>query len=220
MPKGKNSSIYEKRKFVRVNLSTDVQFNRQAHAAIRELSLGGCLIESAFPLKTGDNVEIKFSAFGKKTTLAGRVIYRKGQHGYGIRFTHETKRAPKSLKTIIERFQLSSRTKRPIRVQIQRDAVLDKQPSTLVNVSAYGCFIKTKTRYNLGDIVEVRFRLADKEIHLAAQIRWKTKTGIGIEYLSPDPSHVRGISEFITANRSAETDLELAVTRTTKSRGL
>ncbi len=164
---------------------------------MRDLSLGGCLVESVLPLNPGNNIQIKFSAFGERVTLDGSVAHVMSENRYGIRFEPKTNLHLMHLANIIEQFQQTPSLRRPTRVQIQCDAVLDRQPSILVNLSEGGCFIKTNARFNTGDIVEVKFQLGKEEIYLAAQIRWRTKAGIGVEYLSPLPDQISCISDFI-----------------------
>lgn len=191
-------SVYERRRFIRVSVNLDTQLNLQVRTAMKQLSLGGCLVDSVLPLAPGENVRVRFSVFGEQMGMDGRVVHAVSTTRFGIRFEPETTQNFLSLASIIERIQESSAARRPTRVPIRLDAVLDRQPSSVVNLSEQGCFLQTHGAFNPGDIVEVRFRLGEEAIHLAAQIRWKTKTGIGVEYLSPDPGQIQLISNFIT----------------------
>lgn len=192
------ASVYERRRFVRVPVNLDTLLNLQVRTAMKQLSLGGCLVESVLPLSPGEDVRVAFSAFGEKVRLTGRVVHAASSTRFGIRFEAETTRNLLSLAGVIERFQEKSVTRRPTRVPVRCKAVVDRQSSSLVNLSEQGCFIKTKGSFHPGDIVEVRFPLDGQEVHLAAQIRWKTKSGFGLEYLSPDPDQIRSISDFIS----------------------
>ena len=197
MPPVKKKSAKEKRKFVRVNFELNAQINKEGVAIIKELSAGGCLIETSLQLAGGEHVGLSCTAFGKPLDLDGTVIYHKGPTKYGIRFTRKAKKPTPALLQIIEQQREFLLTRRHIRVEIRRNAILDKEDAVLLNVSAQGCFIETSAPSRIGDIVEVKFALAEHQIHLAALVRWKNNKGIGVEYLSPDPVQVSQITDFI-----------------------
>ena len=193
-----NTSVYERRKFVRVDVNLDSRLNNQLRVAIKKLSLGGCLVESPLPLRVADSIQVEFQAFGEHIRLTGSIIHALSEHRFGIRFEAVQGDQIAPLSNIIGRFQDTGGLRRPTRLQIQQEAVLDRDPSLLINLSEGGCFLKTGSAFHQGDIVEIRFALEGKSIDLAGQIRWTTPTGIGVEYLSPEPSHIHSISDFIT----------------------
>jgi hypothetical protein len=197
MPPVKKKSAKEKRKYVRVNFELNARLNKEGVAMIKELSAGGCLIETSLQLAGGEHVGLGCTAFGKTLDLDGTVIYHKGPTQYGIRFTRKAKKPTPALLRIIEQQREFLLTRRHIRVEIRRNALVDKEDAILLNVSAQGCFIETSAPSHIGDIVEVKFALAEHQIHLAAQVRWKNNKGIGVEYLSPDPEQVSQITDFI-----------------------
>lgn len=191
-------SAYERRKFVRVDINLDARINRNTRAAVKRLSLGGCLVECNQPLDDSDPIQLSFSAFGEEFRLLGRVIHVAGPNRYGIRFETENDDHLLRLVNAIQKIQDAAISRRSIRVKIQREALLDKAPSLLMNLSEGGCSLRTSHSFHPGDIVEVQFFLNEEEIHLAGQVRWTGPEGVGVEFLSPDPAQVGDISRFLT----------------------
>lgn len=190
-------SAYERRKFVRVDVNFEARINRNIRAAIKKLSLGGCLVECNKPLADADPLEVRFSAFGETFHLRGRVIHVIGANQYGIRFESHNDDQLLRLVDAIKKIQDASIARRSTRLKVQQEALLDKEPSLLVDLSEGGCFVRTTHRFNLGDIIEVQFLLNDEEIHLAGQIRWTGSEGVGVEFLSPDPTQIGDIARFL-----------------------
>lgn len=191
-------SAYERRKFVRVDINLDARIERDIRATIKKLSVGGCLIECNQPLNDSDPIQLSFSAFDEAFRLLGRVIHIAGSNMYGVRFEAQNDDQVLRLVNAIQKVQDASIARRSARLKIQREAFLDKTPSLLTDLSEGGCSLRTSHSLNLGDIVEVQFFLNDEEIHLAGQVRWTGPNGVGVEFLSPDPTQVGDIARFIT----------------------
>lgn len=189
--------MYERRKFVRVDVNLDVRIDQQIRAAAKKLSLGGCLIECNQPLDPTYPVHLEFSTHGEEFRLTAHLIHSLVRNQYGIRFELQGDDLISRLVYVIQKIQDAAIARRSTRLKIQRQAFLDNQPSVLTDLSEGGGSLRTSHRFDPGDIVEVRFWLEEDEIHLAAQVRWKNQTGIGIEFLSPDPTEVGEISTFI-----------------------
>lgn len=190
-------SAYERRKFVRVDVNFDARIDRNIRAAIKKLSLGGCLVECNEPLRDADPIEVAFSAFDETFRLHGRVILVAGANQYGVRFEPDNDDQVLRLVEAIKKIQDASIARRSTRLKIQQEALLDNEPSLLADLSEGGCFVRTSRRFNLGDIIEVQFSLNDEEIHLAGQIRWTVPEGVGVEFLSPDPTQIGDIARFL-----------------------
>ncbi len=190
-------SAYERRKFVRVDVNLDVCIDQQIRAAAKKLSLGGCLIECNQPLDPTEPIQLEFSTHGEQFRLTARLLHSLVRNQYGTRFELEGDDLISRLVGVILKIQDAAIARRSTRLKIQRQALLDNQPSMLTDLSEGGGSLRTSDGFNYGDIVEVRFSLDDDEIHLAAQVRWKNQTGIGIEFLSPDPTQAGEISTFI-----------------------
>ncbi|SRR5579884_1358356 len=191
-------SAYERRKFVRVDISIDARINRDIQATVKKLSLGGCLVECREPLYDSSPIELVFSAFDEEFHLPGRVIHLSGPHQYGVRFEPENDDQVLHLANAIQKIQDASIARRSARLKIQQEAFLDKEPSQLIDLSEGGCSLRTSHPLYPGDIVEVQFFLNEEEIHLAGQVRWTGPNGVGIEFLSPDPTQVGDIARFLT----------------------
>lgn len=200
-------SAYERRKFVRVDVNFDARINRNIRAAIKKLSLGGCLVECNEPLRDTDVIEVAFSAFDEEFRLLGRVILVVGANQYGVRFEPDNDDQVFRLVDAIKKIQDASIARRSTRLKVQQEAFLDKEPSLLVDLSEGGCFVRTAHRFNLGDIIEVQFFLNDESIHLAGQIRWTGPEGVGVEFLSPDPNQIGDIARFLTKKHPRKSPL-------------
>lgn len=190
-------TMYERRRFVRVAANLHARLNASSAIAIKDLCLGGCLIESPQPLGIKDPIDIGVAAFGDRISLGGHLVHELNSHRYGVRFDLETNTETSRLIKLIENLHRFPATRRPTRLRLKIRATLDKKPATLSNLSAGGCFLESQTGFHPGDIVEVHYELNGEEIHVAAQVRWLDSGGIGVEYLSPEPDQVRSISDFI-----------------------
>lgn len=191
-------SVYERRKFVRVEMNLEARMNVQFQAAINGLSLGGCLVESARHLKINDSVLLEFSSFGEDIRLSANVIHAVDEKRFGVRFEPGASEDMVRLTKLIEKIQDFSGSLRSARIDVKQEAWLDREPVTLTSLSDWGCFIETQAPFNPGDIVEIRFSLDQKEIHVAGQVRWRNAQGIGMEYLSPEPDQLNIISDFVS----------------------
>lgn len=191
-------SAYERRKFVRVDINLDALINRDIRATVKKLSLGGCLVECNQPINDSDPIQLTFSAFDEEFHLPGRVIHLAGPNQYGIRFEPENDDQVLRLVNAIQKIQDASISRRSARLKIKQEAFLDKTPSLLTDLSEGGCSLRTSHSLHPGDIVEVQFFLNEEEIHLAGQVRWTGQNGVGVEFLSPDPTQIGDISRFLT----------------------
>ena len=201
-------SAYERRKFVRVDTNLDVRINHQLRAAAKKLSLGGCLIETRDPIDPTALILLEFSAHGEKFSMTGRVIHLLGPNQFGIRFDLDSDELISRLGEVIQRLQDAATARRSTRLKIHREAFLDNEPSVLTDLSEGGGSLETSRAFNYGDIVEVRFALDDEKIHLAAQVRWKNPKGIGVEFLSPNPTQIGEIATFIFKEISKPPDVD------------
>ncbi|MFY9271150.1 MAG: PilZ domain-containing protein [Candidatus Manganitrophaceae bacterium] len=193
-------SAYERRKFIRVKVNLAARLNRLTLAAMKELSLGGCLIECRLPIDSAEPVEVQFSAEGEIFHMTGRVVHSPAQRQHGIRFESQDEDQIVRLVDLIHKIQVASVARRSARMKVHREAFLDNEPALLTSLSERGCFLHTSRLFHPGDIVEVKF-LLEKELYLAAQVRWKSTLGVGVEFLSPEPSQSTDIVHFITKER-------------------
>lgn len=199
-------SAYERRKFVRVDINLEARINHKTRAAMKKLSLGGCFVECSEPFDSTLPIQIEFSTHGERFRLAGHVIHSTERNQYGVRFKLEEDESVVRLVDVIQKIQDAAIARRSTRLKVERSALLDNQPSVLTNLSEGGCSLQTSHIFNYGDIVEVRLSLEDDEIHLAGQVRWKASEGIGVEFLSPDPTQVGEIAMFIVRNTTKPPD--------------
>ncbi len=191
------ASVYERRKFVRVESNVHGLLNRQHRVAIRRLSLGGCQVECSTPLTLLSVTQLEFSVLGEDFSLSARPVSNAGENQFCLRFESAASEQTMRLANVIERLLQNRPDVRPARLRIVKEALLDQKPSILTNLSEGGCFLRTKVKYHRGDVVEVQCQLDQQEIRLSAQVRWTTPLGIGVQYLSLDATQLRCITEFI-----------------------
>lgn len=83
--------MYEQRKDLRVPLRLEVRWNGFSGgtpAVTSDISLGGCYIESLYPVTIGDILDFDFRpATSKALRLRGQVLYSHQNIGFGVRFT-------------------------------------------------------------------------------------------------------------------------------------
>ncbi|HSG06045.1 MAG TPA: PilZ domain-containing protein [Nitrospiria bacterium] len=195
-------SVYERRKFVRVDVHFQARLNKTSNVAIKKISLGGCLVESAHSLDAGTPVQLELRIYGEDLKLSGNIIHNSNEDQYGIRFDSEANEQTLRLGQLIEKAQQFMTHRRATRIPVQRKAALDNKNALLSDLSEGGCFLKTTQPFVRGDIVEIRFPVGEEEVHLAGQVRWKTAQGIGIAFLSPDPTQIYHIARYISRKTS------------------
>ena len=196
-------SVFERRKFVRVDVKLESWLNNEIRGVMKTLSLGGCSIETESPLHIKDLVCIKIFLEGERFVVWGNVLYSQKEKSYGIRFNNTTKEQHLRLNKVIENINKTSPPLRPTRVSLQENAVLDREPALITNISEGGCFIQTSGSFNSNDIVEVQFRIQEEEMHLTGQVRWVAPKGIGIEFLSLEPPQLSTISRYVSLKTSS-----------------
>lgn len=196
-------SVYERRKFVRIDARLQALVNRSTRVVIQNLSLGGCLFESAQPFPMREAVVVEFSVCGRNFRLRGRTIYRAGVRQYGVMFEPETRAETLELLNVLPKIQENAPERRTTRLPVQLKASVDHAPAVIVNLSESGCFMHVQSQHQAGDLVEVRFQLDRTEIHVAAQVRWRNAAGVGLEYLWPDTSQVADISSFLVEHAAS-----------------
>ncbi len=189
--------VYERRKFVRIETHLQAVLDQRHRVAIRMLSLGGCLIETAQPLRMMQPVRIEFEAFGDGFSLSGQPVNSPAEMQFGVRFDPESNDQAVRLAVILDKIQNAPLPRRPARVRLLKEALLDGKPCLLTSLGEGGCFLRTPESYVRGDIVELRCILDQKPLHLAAQVRWRMAMGIGVQYLSPEPDQILRISEYV-----------------------
>lgn len=196
-------SVYERRKFLRVDSSLYAILNRQVHVAIKSLSLGGCEIESPEGAAIVEPVRLDFSIDGEHLTLTGVGLHRVGPNQFGLKFRFDNEEQAGRLMRALERMQKQGRrNSRAPRRPIEALALVNQEPSIITDISAGGCCLKTPARYRGGDIVEIRWVLDGREFALSAQVRWTAADGVGLEYLSPDRDALQHITDFITKKKA------------------
>ncbi len=83
--------MHEQRKDLRVPLRLEVRWNGfsgGAPAVTSDISLGGCYIESLYPVTIGDILDFDFRPATTGTLrLQGQVLYGHQNIGFGVRFT-------------------------------------------------------------------------------------------------------------------------------------
>jgi len=195
--------VFERRKFVRVDVNLESWLNNEIRGVMKTLSLGGCSIETESPLHINDFVSIKIFLEGKSFEVGGDVIYSQKEKNYAIRFNHTTKEQNLWLIKVIENIHKTSAPLGPTRVSLQGNVVLDLKPALITNISEGGCFIQSSESFNSNDIVEVQFRIKEEAMRLAGQVRWVGPRGIGIQFLSPEPTQINTISRYVSLKTSS-----------------
>jgi hypothetical protein len=196
-------SIHERRKFVRIETNLYGLLNRRHRVAIKRLSLGGCLIETSETLEPAAPVKLEFSCGGESVSVTAQPVNTPGENQFGLRFEAEEHDQALRLANIIQQIQETPSRRRPQRLRLVREALVDNTPAVLTNLGEGGCFVRTRGNYRRGDVVEVGFELNQQSLWMPAQVRWRTPLGIGVQYLSPDPAQIRIISDFISLRRPA-----------------
>jgi hypothetical protein len=198
-------SYEEKRRFVRVKTNLYAILDRKVQVAIKMLSLGGCLIEAPRSLAIKEPVRLDFSVEGEHVKMIGTPVPQVSSHHLGLKFRLSNKDETVRLMKAIEKIQHAPANPRPKRMAVEAIAIVDHEPSLVTNVSEGGCYVKTTAGYALGDIVDVRCMLEDREIGMTAQVRWRGTDGIGVQWLSPDQRQIDWIADFI-AHRAPPTE--------------
>jgi hypothetical protein len=146
---------------------------------------------------------IEFTVCGRNFHLRGRTIYRAGVRQYGVQFETETRAETAELLNVLPMIQQHAPERRATRLPVQLKASVDHAPAVIVNLSEGGCFIHIQGPHQAGDLVELRFQLDRTEIHVAAQVRWRNASGLGLEYLWPDTGQVSDISSFLAEHAAS-----------------
>jgi len=190
-------SVFERRKFVRLDVALESCLNNEIRGVMKTLSLGGCSIETESPIHIENPVCIKIFMEGESFEVLGDVLYSTKETSYAIRFNQPSNEQNLRLIQVMETIHKTSGLQRSARVSLQSNAVLDREPALITNISEEGCFIQTSSAFNSNDIVEVQFKIRDEELHLAGQVRWAEPKGIGIEFLSAEPFQISTISRYV-----------------------
>jgi hypothetical protein len=81
----------EQRKDFRVPIRLEVRWNGFSGGIppiTSDISLGGCYIESLFPVIIGDTLDFEFQPSTTRTLqVRGQILYRHPNIGFGVRFT-------------------------------------------------------------------------------------------------------------------------------------
>ena len=196
-------SVFERRKFVRIDVNLESCINNEIRGVMKTLSLGGCSIETESPIHIKNPVCIKIFSEGENSEVWGDILYSQKERSYSIRFNHPTNEQNLWFIKVMENIHKASTLERRTRVSLQSNAVLDREPALITNISEGGCFIQTSTSFNSNDIIEVQFKIKEEAMHLAGQVRWIEPRGIGIEFLSPEPTQVSTLSRYVSLKASS-----------------
>lgn len=186
-----------KRRFVRVPVRLLAVLDRKVPAVIRSLSLGGCLLDLRQSVCLTGPGTITFRIGSNKFELRGHPIEQPGQSNLALRFEFPSARAMMQLAKAIQELLGRPLKSRPLRLDVEHPASIDGTAAVLLNISQGGCFVRVATPHDPGEIIELRTRLDEEPIHLAAEVKWRDPNGIGLEFLLPDPSQVDAITQFI-----------------------
>jgi len=196
-------SVFERRKFVRIDVNLESCLNNEIRGVMKTLSLGGCSIETESPIHIKNPVRIKIFLEGENSEVWGDILYSQKERSYSIRFNHPSNEQNLWFIKVMENIHKAGALERRTRVSLQSNAVLDREPALITNISEGGCFIRTSTSFNSNDIIEVQFKIKEEAMHLAGQVRWIEPRGIGIEFLSPEPTQVSTLSRYVSLKASS-----------------
>lgn len=196
-------SVFERRKFVRLDVALESYLNNEIKGVMKTLSLGGCSIETESPVHIDSPVCVKIFMGGESFEVDGDVLYSTKETSYAIRFNQPSNEQSLRLIKMIETIHTTSGLQRSARVSLQSNAVLDHESALITNISEGGCFIQTSSAFNSNDIVEVRFKIKEEDLHLAGQVRWAEPKGIGIEFLSAEPLQISTIARYVSQKTTA-----------------
>ena len=196
-------SVFERRKFLRLDVNLESCLDNEIRGVMKTLSLGGCLIETETPIHIKNPVCIKIFLEGESFKLWAEVLCSPKETRHSIRFIPPTNDQNLWLINVIENIHKTSAPLRRTRVSLQVNAFLDLKPALITNISEEGGFIQTSASFYYDDIVEVEFRIKEEEMHLVGQVRRVEPRGIGIEFLSPDPTQISTISRYISIRTSS-----------------
>jgi len=191
------------RKFLRLNVNLESFLDNETKGVMKTLSLGGCLIEMATPMQINNPVCIKIFWEGESFKLWGDVLCSPKETSHSIRFKHPGNFQNPWLINMIETIQKTSAPQRRTRVSLQANTLLDQKPALITNISEGGGFIQTSASFNYNDIAELEFRIKEEKMHLVGQVRRVEPIGIGIEFLSPEPTQIGTISRYISLKTSS-----------------
>lgn len=188
----------ERRKFLRLDVNLESCIDNKIRGVIKTLSLGGCLIETGTAIHIRNPVCIKIFLEEGSFNLWGDVLCSSKGANYSIRFIHSTYNQNVLLINLIESLHKTSFPPRQMRLFLQVNAFLNLKPALMTNLSEGGGYIQTSASFKYDDIVKVEFKIKEEDIHLVGQVRRVEPRGIGIEFLSPDPTQINSISKYIS----------------------
>ena len=194
--------LLDRRKFVRLDVNLESCLDYKIRGVVKTLSLGGCSIETETPIHIKNPVYIEIFLEGESFKLWGDILCSPKETSYSIRFNHPTNEQNLWLIKVIENINKTPTPLRPIRASLQGIALLDRESALITDISERGCFIQTSASFKYDDIVEVKFIINEEEMYLAGQVIWVGPRGIGIEFLSPDPTQISTISRYVSLQAS------------------
>ncbi len=114
-----NSEPNDRREYPRIKLSVPVVMHTDAdggpiRGATSDLSLGGCYIETIFPLPIGTNLDLQLS-IGSTVLIAATVVACDPQVGNGIRFLNMLSEDREALAAFLKAAQQAQESGSPLR---------------------------------------------------------------------------------------------------------
>ena len=195
--------MFEQRRFRRLDVNLESSLDNKIKGVMKSLSLGGCLIETDTPIPFKNPVCIKIFLEGESFKLWGDILCSPKEKSYSIRFNPLTYDQNILLINVIEDKLKTYSLPRPTRVSLQGEVLLNRNPALITNISEQGGFIQTSASFNYDDIVDVKFRIKEENMSLVGQVRRVEPRGIGIEFLSPNPTQISTISRYISLKNSS-----------------
>lgn len=179
-------------KVMRVARLKDIQVHAECLGLVRDVSVGGMMIDAFFPLEVGQSLSI---ALLDDQELTGEIMWRDGTT-VGVQFTSEirvddilakptTKKDGK--RTRLPRFK----TCKPVTLNSDNKA----HDAVLSNISQRGAKILTEAKPRMNSNLLIRLNAA---YSVAATVKWRTTSIIGVEFHRPLP--VAELAKWIAAN--------------------
>lgn len=99
----------EKRRDERVRVSINIQWGVDAYCLwqdrVTSLSVGGCFVQTARELKTGDRIFLRLWLRGGESILRGEVRYCLERVGLGVQFVELMERDKERLAELVEHYR-------------------------------------------------------------------------------------------------------------------
>lgn len=200
MSHSQDKPLHETRRFLRVEANLCATVNGTSRATLKRLSLGGCTLELPKDVTISGSVRLEFTVGEDRFAVSAEPDGAQEGSQLNMRFDTGNSLETLRLMNALETIHRTATNQRPVRVRTFSQATIETAPGNLTNISEAGCFVETRKAPFPGDVVSVRFALEKHDYVLAAQVRWKNESGVGLIFLSLAHEERKRLAEFVNRN--------------------